>query len=135
MPLKTWPPVLAVMLLLTLAGAAAQASTTPAAQLARFSAEAGRAGDAAQGQRLFTTRQGGEWSCASCHHALPTKPGRHAATGKTIDTLAPAFNPASFTDEARVNKWFRRNCKEVFSRECSAAEKADITAWLITLKP
>lgn len=133
MRLKTWPPV-SFALLLALAAATAHA-TTPAAQLARFSADAGRAGDAAQGQRLFTTRQGGEWSCASCHHAQPTKPGRHAATGKTIDTLAPAFNPASFTDEARVNKWFRRNCKEVLSRECSAAEKADITAWLITLKP
>jgi len=33
-----------------------------------------------------------------------------------------------------VDKWFRRNCKDVLSRECSAAEKADVMAYLISLK-
>ncbi|MFN3630954.1 MAG: DUF1924 domain-containing protein, partial [Casimicrobiaceae bacterium] len=28
----------------------------------------------------------------------------------------------------------RRNCKDVLSRECSAAEKADVLAYLIRLK-
>ncbi|HEX7384701.1 MAG TPA: DUF1924 domain-containing protein, partial [Burkholderiaceae bacterium] len=32
-------------------------------------------------------------------------------------------------------KWFRRNCGDVLGRECTADEKADIVAWLATLKP
>ena len=67
--------------------------------------------------------------------AVPTQPGRHAATGKPIGPLAPAFNPQRFTDPAKVEKWFRRNCKDVMSRECTAAEKADILSWLLGLKP
>jgi hypothetical protein len=66
---------------------------------------------------------------------VPTSPGRHAATGKPIQPLAPAFNPARFTDPAKVEKWFRRNCNDVVGRECSAAEKADAVTWLMTLKP
>ena len=54
----------------------------------------------------------------------------HAATGKTIQPLAPAANAQRFTDTAKVEKWFRRNCNDVVGRECSAQEKADILAWL-----
>ena len=48
--------------------------------------------------------------------------------------LAPAFNPERFTDPAKSEKWFRRNCNDVLARECTAAEKADVLAWLISLK-
>jgi len=48
--------------------------------------------------------------------------------------LAPAFNPERFVDAAKAEKWFRRNCNDVMARECSAAEKADVIAWLRTLK-
>ncbi|MCV2353008.1 DUF1924 domain-containing protein [Paucibacter sp. B2R-40] len=126
-------PALTVSVLLWLCVAAAVAA--PADFLAGYSAEAGRSADAGRGQRFFTSQHGGEWSCASCHQALPTGAGRHASTGKSIDALAPAFNPKRFSDPAKVEKWFRRNCKDVLSRECSAAEKADVLAWLITLKP
>ena len=61
--------------------------------------------------------------------------GRHAGTGKSIAALAPAFNPERFTDPAKVEKWFKRNCHDVLGRECSAAEKADVMAWLTTLRP
>ena len=71
----------------------------------------------------------------ACRHTTsPTGEGKHAATGKTIGPLAPAFNPERFTDNAKVEKWFRRNCNDVVSRECTAAEKADVLAWLQTLK-
>jgi hypothetical protein len=67
---------------------------------------------------------------------------RHAAHGgwqarqhQQIDCAAPAFNPKSFTDAAKTEKWFRRNCNDVVGRECSAAEKADVLAWLMSLKP
>jgi hypothetical protein len=125
----------AASLMATLPGAVrAAGDTTPAQQLERFAAQAGAPGNAARGQAFFAARHGGEWSCASCHGAPPLDAGRHASTGKRIDPLAPAANPAAFTDSARVDKWLRRNCKDVLSRECSAAEKADVLAYLVGLK-
>jgi hypothetical protein len=97
--------------------------------------QAGAAAQAARGQQFFNATHGGQWRCASCHGALPTTPGQHAATGKAIAPLAPAFNPARFTDAAKVEKWFRRNCRDVTGRECTPAEKADVVAWLMSLKP
>lgn len=110
------------------------ADTTIAQQLAHWSAQAGAPGDAGRGQAFFNSKHGGEWSCASCHGTPPTRSGSHANTGKSIDPLAPAFNPKAFTDAARVDKWFRRNCKDVLARECSATEKADVLAYLAALK-
>ena len=122
-------------LLVSLAGAAFAADTTPAAQLQRWSTEAGKPGNASQGQTFFSSKHGGEWSCASCHGAPPTKQGEHANTGKSIAPMAPAFNPKAFTDTAKVDKWFRRNCNDVVRRECTAIEKADVLAYLNSLKP
>jgi hypothetical protein len=110
------------------------ADTTIAQQLAQWSSQAGAPGNGARGQTFFSSKHGGEWSCSSCHGTPPTSTGKHASTGKAIDPLAPAFNPKAFTDAARVEKWFRRNCKDVLSRECSAAEKADVLAYLAGLK-
>lgn len=116
-----------------LAPATHAADTSPAQQLERFSAQAGAPGQPERGRVLFTTRQGGEWSCASCHGNPPTAPGKHAGTGKAIEPLAPAANPKAFTDTAKVDKWLRRNCNDVLKRECSAGEKADLLAYLQTL--
>ena len=109
-------------------------ATTPEAQLQRWTAEAGTPGNAERGRTFFTTKHGGEWSCSSCHNAPPTTDGKHASTGKPIAPMAPAFNAKAFTDAAKVDKWFRRNCKDVVSRECSAAEKADVLAYLVAQK-
>jgi cytochrome c553 len=113
---------------------AAQAAT-PAELLAGYAAQAGAAPQAARGQQFFTQRHGREWSCSSCHGATPTQEGRHAATAKPIGALAPAFNTQRFGDAAKTEKWFRRNCNDVVGRECTPAEKADVLAWLVTLKP
>ena len=51
-----------------------------------------------------------------------------------IEPLAPAFNAERFADTAKSEKWFRRNCNDVLGRECTASEKADVLAWLLTLK-
>lgn len=110
------------------------ADTTITQQLNHWSAQAGAPGDPARGRTFFDARHGGEWSCASCHGMPPTGSGRHASTGKTIAPLAPAANPKSFTDTARVDKWFRRNCRDVLSRECTPAEKADVLAFLAALR-
>jgi len=109
-------------------------AVTPAEQLAGYTAQAGAPAVPARGQQFFNTRHGKEWSCASCHGALPTQAGKHASTGKSIGALAPAFNPERFTDAAKTEKWFRRNCNDVASRECTAAEKADLLSWLMVLK-
>jgi len=124
------------VLLLALPLATAQAAdTTPVQQLERFAAQAAAPGQAERGRQFFTSRHGGEWSCASCHGQAPTAAGKHASTGKVIDPLAPAFNPRAFTDTAKVDKWFRRNCQDVLQRQCSAGEKADVLAFLQSLKP
>lgn len=125
-----WTAATIVAVLAPAAGAA-----TPAELLAGYGKEAGAAARPERGQQLFNSSHGREWSCASCHGAVPTAPGRHAATGKPIVALAPAFNPERFTDAAKADKWFRRNCNDVVGRECTAAEKADVLSWLITLKP
>lgn len=111
------------------------ADTHPAAELARFQSEAGVPADAARGQRFFAQTHGREWSCTSCHGNPPTATGRHASTGKTIPPLAPAANPDALTNRAKVDKWFRRNCGDVLGRACTAAEKADVLAYLMSLRP
>ncbi len=133
-PLASLAPLAALAAALALTLPAHAGDTTPAQQLERFATAAGAPGQAERGHVFFTTRHGGEWSCASCHQAPPVQPGRHARTGKALDPLAPAFNPRAFTDTAKVDKWLRRNCNDVLQRECSAGEKADVLAWLLTLR-
>jgi hypothetical protein len=115
------------------AAVAAAGDTSAARQLERFAAQSGAAAQPSRGRAFFTSTHGREWSCASCHGESPASAGRHAATGKAIDPLAPAVNAAAFTDSAKVDKWFRRNCRDVTGRECTAAEKADVMAWLLSL--
>jgi len=115
---------------------AAQAQTTPAEQVAGYVAQAGgQPAQAARGQEFFTAKHGKEWSCSTCHTAKPTVDGKHATTGKVIGPMAPAANAQRFTDAAKTEKWFRRNCNDVVGRECTAAEKADVITWLMSLKP
>lgn len=123
-----------ILALAALALAAAAGAATPSDQLAAYSAAARAAADPARGQKLFTTQGPKQWSCSSCHGATPVTTGKHASTGKPIQPLAPAANPERFTDAAKTEKWFRRNCNDVLGRECTAGEKADILAWLMTLK-
>ncbi len=111
------------------------ADTSPAQQLDRFAALAGAPGQAERGRMFFASRQGGDLACASCHGNPPVAAGKHASTGKTIEPLAPAANAKVFTDTARVDKWLRRNCNDVLKRECTPAEKADVLAFLISVKP
>ncbi len=124
-----------VLFTLAAALATAAAAATPHELLSAYAAKAGVAPSAERGRHLFTARHGARWSCSTCHGPVPTGTGRHAATGKAIAPLAPAANAERFTDAARVEKWFRRNCNDVMGRECTPAEKADVLAWLVTLAP
>jgi hypothetical protein len=124
----------AVALLAALAVAPAR-SATPADLLQQWRGEAGAVPfSAARGRQLFESRVT-DWSCVTCHGSDPRRTGRHTVTGKAIEPLAPAANPARFTDEAKVAKWMRRNCKDVLQRECTPREKGDVLTWLMTLQP
>jgi len=103
--------------------------------LAGYAQAAGQAPQAVRGQQFIDAIHGKEWRCSTCHTKQPTAEGMHASTHKAITPLAPATNPKRFTDSAKTEKWFRRNCNDVLGRECTAAEKADVLAWLIGLKP
>jgi len=132
-------PLSRCLLALSFATSASLAQTawaaTPAELLGAYSAQAGTPPQPARGQQFFNAKHGREWSCASCHGAVPVQAGKHAGTGKPIAAMAPALNPDRFSDAAKTEKWFRRNCNDVAGRECTAAEKADVLSWLLTLKP
>ena len=119
---------------LALPGPAAFASAQQQALLSQWQAGGARAFSASRGQKLFNDRSGSDWSCSTCHTADPRQPGKHASTAKPIKPLAPIANAARFTDPAKVEKWFRRNCNDVLGRECTPTEKGDVLTWLMSLK-
>ena len=69
-------------------------------------------------------------ACSSCHSSDPRTAGRTPA-GKAIEPVAVSANPARYTDPAKVEKWFRRNCNEVLGRECTAQEKGDWLSYML----
>lgn len=69
-------------------------------------------------------------SCTSCHGADLKKPGQHVQTKKTIAPMSAAANSQRYQTEADIEKWFLRNCKWTFGRECSAQEKGDFLTYL-----
>jgi hypothetical protein len=89
--------------------------------------------DANRGEQFFKSRHGGDWSCSTCHTDNPTAMGQHTVTKKDIKPMAPSVNPERFTDAAKVEKWFKRNCKDVVKRECTAQEKGDVLTYLLSL--
>jgi hypothetical protein len=88
--------------------------------------------DASRGEQFFKSRHGGDWSCSSCHTDNPTATGKHVVTKKAIKPFAPSANPERFTNPAKVEKWFKRNCKDVVKRECTAQEKGDLLTYLMS---
>lgn len=87
-----------------------------------FTAEAGRA---------VWFRSEKNRSCTSCHTDAATVSGRHERTGKIIEPMAPSVNPDRLSDRKKIDKWFLRNCKWTFRRECTAQEKGDVLVWLM----
>jgi hypothetical protein len=129
-------PALLAGALLAAAGARAE---TPADFLKSFEAGARQADakfagfSAQRGEQFFKQTHGGEWSCASCHTQNPAAAGKHAKTGKEVKPLAPAANAERFASPDKVEKWFKRNCNDVLGRACSAQEKGDVLAYLMTV--
>lgn len=80
-----------------------------------------------------THSDGKKVSCSTCHTSDPRNQGKTRAN-KVIEPLAPSVNPQRFTDAAKVEKWFGRNCRDVLERACTAQEKGDYIQYLVNLK-
>ncbi|HJU50014.1 MAG TPA: DUF1924 domain-containing protein [Pseudogulbenkiania sp.] len=120
----------------------AQAAPSPAELLQRYSTEARQATpgfggfSAERGKELYYRRNnkdGKTVSCASCHSDDPRRSGMTPSFRK-IGPMASAVNPERFSDPAKVEKWFRRNCDDVLSRACTPLEKGDFLTFLTTLR-
>jgi len=133
------PPILVMLLAASLATAAHAGERED--QLARY-ASAARAADAgfsgfsaARGETLHLTRHAGgkpdSPACTSCHGDDARAAGRTRA-GKSIEPMALSVSPDRYTDAAKVEKWFRRNCVEVLGRECSPREKGDWLTYMMS---
>ncbi|HEX8989493.1 MAG TPA: DUF1924 domain-containing protein [Rhodocyclaceae bacterium] len=129
--------------LLTLAAVVAAPlafAETPQQMLAGYAAEAAReqpkfAPSAERGRQFYLEKRSAAEkmpNCATCHTDDPTTGGKHVITGKPIEAIAPVAGSSRFTEPTKTEKWFRRNCKEVVGRECTAAEKADLLRFLMT---
>ena len=92
---------------------------------------------AEKGATFFKTERlhsdGKNVSCATCHTADPRNQGKTRAN-KLIEPMAPIVNPKRFTDAAKVEKWFGRNCKDVLERACTAQEKGDYISYMLSIK-
>lgn len=122
--------------LLMLAGAAPALAEAPQQIQASYIAQAahGFTPSAERGRELFVKQWGISErapSCTSCHGKDMHAEGKHVKTGKRIAPLTPTVNAERFTSPKQVTKWFKRNCKEVMGRECTAAEKADFIQFAI----
>ena len=134
-------PALAAIAALTFTASNARAEPARDAILAGLSTQA-KAEDAAfssfsaeRGEALFRTKQttGDPTSnaCTVCHGSDPKQQGENVKTGKAIEPMAVSVNPARYTNADDVEKWFRRNCKEVLGRECTALEKGDFITFMV----
>ena len=132
------PRFVTALSLLALATVPAFAET-PQQLLAGYVAEAaqtapGFSPSAERGRQFYLQRHAvtdKQPGCFSCHSDNPLASGQHVSTSKSIEPLAPVAGSERFTRSAKSEKWFRRNCKEVLGRECSAAEKADLLRFLM----
>jgi hypothetical protein len=100
-----------------------------------YASQGAAAADAEQGQFLWqkSYQANGEFverRCASCHTEKLTAPGKHIKTSKLIEPMAPSVNPQRLTDQKKIEKWFKRNCKWTMGRECTAQEKADLLLYI-----
>ncbi|BCB25156.1 hypothetical protein SKTS_00420 [Sulfurimicrobium lacus] len=93
---------------------------------------------AARGEQFYhakrTHSNGKSVSCAACHSDNPKALGRNEKTSKEILPMAPIANKERLSDPAKVEKWFKRNCQDVMERACTAQEKGDFLAYLLSIK-
>lgn len=133
--LKPTRLILALSMLVPLAAMPTHAAD-PAQKALFDSYQAVAKGNAASGKAFFHGTHGGGKadtpSCTTCHTSNLSAQGKTRA-GKAIEPMAASASPKRYTDRAEVEKWFKRNCSDVLGRECSAQEKSDVLAYLLSL--
>ncbi|NOR51153.1 MAG: DUF1924 domain-containing protein [Gammaproteobacteria bacterium] len=107
--------------------------------LDKYRAEGGSNFSATAGEQLWnreviSTKDNKVRSCDSCHSDNLKQAGKHPKTGKEIKPMAPLVNPARYTKVKKIEKWFKRNCKWTWARECSPQEKGDLLTYLTNYK-
>ena len=125
-----------IMILVSLAAASAYASEAVITQMqVGYRAEGGETFSAARGKSMWSqthTQQnsGKAVSCATCHTGNLKQEGSHIRTGKVIHPMALSMADSDrLNDPAKIEKWFKRNCKWTLGRECTAQEKGDFLAY------
>jgi uncharacterized membrane protein len=118
-------------------------ATTPQELLKQYEAQAKQENaaftgfSAEKGANFFkaehTHSDGKKVSCSTCHTSDPRNQGKTRAN-KVIEPMAPSVNSQRFTDAAKVEKWFGRNCKDVLERACTVQEKGDYIQYLSSIK-
>ncbi len=106
-----------------------QAGSVIEQQVDQYRAQGANTPNPEQGKALWFSSNG-QRSCTSCHGQSPADMGRHAKTRKAIKPMAQTVNPERYTDSKKIEKWFLRNCKWTYGRECTPQEKADFLSWL-----
>jgi len=81
-------------------------------------------------KKVVSDEDGKERDCNACHGKDFSKPGKHVKTGKKIDPMSPTVNKERFTELKKIEKWFKRNCKWTYGRECTNQEKGDFLLFL-----
>ncbi|AGZ81351.1 DUF1924 domain-containing protein [Campylobacter fetus] len=92
--------------------------------------------DAARGGVIFKTKNIGKdnqlLSCESCHGSDLTKSANNVFTNKTLEPLSPNANSSRLTDVKDVQKWLKRNFKDVYQREGTPLEKGDVLYYILS---
>lgn len=115
---------------------AVPAFATPASDtlLVKYKSEGAGKADPAKA-KLDWTREvavdGEKMSCVTCHGSDFSKSGKHHRTGKVIEPMSMKVNAERYTDVKKIEKWFKRNCKDAWGRECTVQEKADFLTFLL----
>jgi cytochrome c peroxidase len=116
-----------------IAATAQQAVLDHYATLARRESPQFTGFSAARGRAFFLavpgTGEPGTPSCSTCHTKDPRNAGLTRA-GKSLEPMAVSLTPTRFSDLAKVEKWFSRNCQTVYGRLCTAVEKGDFIAYM-----
>lgn len=122
-------PVLIPIALMFLVAATVHADSAVVKQLKLYQQQGATQGNLQKGESLWNFKSG-DRSCSSCHGASLQQPGKHVKTGKPIKPMAPSVNSERYQNSRKIEKWFLRNCKWTFGRECDVQEKSNILAWL-----
>ena len=110
---------------------AINAEAAPQDALDLYQQQGASVADVQMGQQLWN-KIFGDRSCSSCHGKDLKAMGEHKKTQKPIKPMALSVNAERYQETKKIEKWFLRNCKWTFGRECNAQEKNNLLSWLIS---